>query len=171
MVTSYPTRTSPVLRGKWILESILDAPPPPPPPNVPPLDETRDHFREEPAGAVRKASRQSRLARVAIRAWIRWDFRSKISTRSGKYRTKEGDSPIDASGNLPDGTVIDGVAGLKKVLLARKDEFVEGLADKLLTYALGRGLEYYDQPAVRDIRRQAADERLPVFVAGPGDRE
>ena len=74
---------------------------------------------------------------------------------AGKYRAKEGDSPIDSSGSLPDGTKIDGVAGLKKLLLSRKDEFVEGFAANLLTYALGRGLEYYDQPVVRDIRRQA----------------
>jgi mono/diheme cytochrome c family protein len=154
MVTSYPTRTSPVLRGKWILESILNAPPPPPPPNVPALDETtstsarslRETFEKHRAN-VACASCHSRLDPLG--------FSLENFDAGGKYRSKEGDEAIDASGNLPDGTVIDGVAGLKKILLARKDEFVEGLADKLLTYALGRGLEYYDQPVVRDIRRQA----------------
>jgi hypothetical protein len=154
MVTSYPTRTSPVLRGKWILESILNAPPPPPPPNVPTLDETtstsakslRETFEKHRAN-VACASCHSRLDPLG--------FSLENFDAGGKYRSKEGDEPIDASGNLPDGTVIDGVAGLKKLLVARKDEFVEGLADKLLTYALGRGLEYYDQPVVRDIRRQA----------------
>jgi hypothetical protein len=154
MVTSYPTRTSPVLRGKWILESILNAPPPPPPPNVPALDETssttakslRETFEKHRAN-VACASCHSRLDPLG--------FSLENFDAGGKYRAKEGDSPIDASGNLPDGTVIDGVPGLKKILLARKDEFVEGLAGKLLTYALGRGLEFYDQPVVRDIRRQA----------------
>jgi hypothetical protein len=154
MVTSYPTRTSPVLRGKWILESILNAPPPPPPPNVPALDETtstsakslRETFEKHRAN-VACASCHSRLDPLG--------FSLENFDAGGKYRSKEGDEAIDASGNLPDGTVINGVAGLKKILLARKDEFVEGLADRLLTYALGRGLEYYDQPVVRDIRRQA----------------
>ncbi len=73
----------------------------------------------------------------------------------GKYRDKEGDSIIEASGSLPDGTVIDGPRGLKNVLLERKDEFVETFAEKLLTYALGRGLEDFDRPVVRDIRRRA----------------
>ncbi len=154
MVTSYPTRTSPVLRGKWILESILNAPPPPPPPNVPTLDETasttakslRETFEKHRAN-VACASCHSRLDPLG--------FSLENFDAVGKYRSKEGDSPIDATGNLPDGTVIDGVPGLKKIILGRKDEFVEGLADKLLTYALGRGLEYYDQPVVRDIRRQA----------------
>jgi hypothetical protein len=154
MVTSYPTRTSPVLRGKWILESILNAPPPPPPPNVPTLDETasttakslRETFEKHRANAA-CASCHSRLDPLG--------FSLENFDAGGKYRTKEGNDAIDASGNLPDGTLINGVPGLKKVLLARKDEFVEGLADKLLTYALGRGLEYYDQPVVRDIRRKA----------------
>jgi hypothetical protein len=154
MVTSYPTRTSPVLRGKWILESILNAPPPPPPPNVPTLDETasttakslRETFEKHRAN-VACASCHSRLDPLG--------FALENFDAVGKYRSKEGESPIDATGNLPDGTVIDGVPGLKKIILGRKDEFVEGLADKLLTYALGRGLEYYDQPVVRDIRWQA----------------
>jgi mono/diheme cytochrome c family protein len=154
MVTSYPTRTAPVLRGKWILESILNAPPPPPPPNVPTLDETasttakslRETFEKHRAN-VACASCHSRLDPLG--------FALENFDAVGKYRSKEGESPIDATGNLPDGTVIDGVPGLKKIILGRKDEFVEGLADKLLTYALGRGLEYYDQPVVRDIRRQA----------------
>jgi hypothetical protein len=154
MVTSYPTRTSPVLRGKWILESILNAPPPPPPPNVPPLDDSANTS----AKSLRETFEKHRATPACASCHSRLDplgFSLENFDAGGKYRTKEGDSPIDASGNLPDGTVIDGVPGLKKILLARKDEFVEGLADKLLTYALGRGLEYYDQPVVRDIRRQA----------------
>lgn len=154
MVTSYPTRTSPVLRGKWILESILNAPPPPPPPNVPPLDDAA----ATSAKSLRETFEKHRANPACASCHSRLDplgFSLENFDAGGKYRTKEGDSPIDASGNLPDGTVIDGVPGLKKILLSRKDEFVEGLADKLLTYALGRGLDYYDQPVVRDIRRQA----------------
>ena len=154
MVTSYPTRTSPVLRGKWILESILDAPSPPPPPNVPTLNDDaitsakslRETFEKHRAN-VACASCHTRLDPLG--------FSLENFDAAGKYRTKDGDGAIDASGNLPDGTEIDGVLGLKKLLLARKDEFVEGLASGLLTYALGRGLEYYDQPVIRDIRRQA----------------
>ena len=98
MVTSYPTRTSPVLRGKWILESILDAPPPPPPPNVPPLDDARQHFRQEPA---RDSSRSIAPIRPARRCHSRLDplgFSLENFDAVGKYRTKEGDAPIDASG-------------------------------------------------------------------------
>ena len=154
MVTSYPTRTSPVLRGKWILESILDAPPPPPPPNVPTLND--DSITS--AKSLRETFEKHRANVACAACHARLDplgFSLENFDAAGKYRTKDGDGAIDASGNLPDGTEIDGVVGLKKLLLARKGEFVEGLASGLLTYALGRGLEYYDQPVVRDIRRQA----------------
>ncbi len=155
MVTSYPTRTSPVLRGKWILESILDSPPPPPPPDVPPLDDAANNS----AKSLRETFAKHRANPACASCHARLDplgFSLENFDAAGKYRTQEGDGPIDASGNLPDGTAIDGVKGLKALLLSRKDEFVEGFASNLLTYALGRGLESYDQPVVRDIRRQAA---------------
>jgi hypothetical protein len=155
MVTSYPTRTSPVLRGKWILESILDAPPPPPPPNIPPLADTAN----DSAKSLRETFEKHRANPACASCHARLDplgFSLENFDAVGRYREKEGDSVVDASGNLPDGTEIDGIVGLKKLLLSRKDEFVEGFASNLLTYALGRGLEYYDQPVVRDIRRQAA---------------
>jgi hypothetical protein len=154
MVTSYPTRTSPVLRGKWILESILNAPPPPPPPNVPPLDDAAAIS----AKSLRETFEKHRANPACASCHARLDplgFSLENFDAAGKYRSKDGDGVIDSSGNLPDGTQIDGVVGLKKLLLARKDEFVEGLSSGLLTYALGRGLDYYDQPIVRDIRRQA----------------
>jgi hypothetical protein len=165
MVTSYPTRTSPVLRGKWILESILDAPPPPPPPNVPPLDDAANTS----AKSLRETFEKHRANPACASCHSRLDplgFSLENFDAVGKYRTKEGDSAIDSSGSLPDGTQIDGVVGLKKLLLSRKDEFVEGFASNLLTYALGRGLDYYDQPVVRDIRRQAAanDYRFSSLV-------
>jgi len=167
MVTSYPTRTSPVLRGKWILENILGAPPPPPPPNVPQLEENavgsakslREQLEKHRANAA-CASCHSRLDPLG--------FALENFDGVGRYRAEEGGSPIDASGSMSNGTKVTGPAGLKKVILDRKDEFVEVMAGKLLTYALGRGLEYYDQPALRQIRREmAADsDRFSSLVLG-----
>jgi len=165
MVTAYPTRTSPVLRGKWILESLLGAPPPPPPPDVPQLEEST-------AGSPKNLREQLEKHRANIACatcHVRMDplgFALENYDPVGKFRTKDGDVEIDASGSLPNGTNVTGPAGLKKVLLEHKDQFVECLADKLLTYALGRGLEYYDAPAVRQIRRDAArnDYRLSSLV-------
>ena len=167
MVTSYPTRTSPVLRGKWILESILDAPPPPPPPNIPPLADSAN----DSAKSLRETFEKHRANPACASCHARLDplgFSLENFDAVGRYRAEEGGSPVDASGNLPDGTAIDGIVGLKKLLLARRDEFVEGFASNLLTYALGRGLEYYDQPVVRTIRRQAAahDYRFSSIVLG-----
>lgn len=157
MVTSYPTRTSPVLRGKWVLENILGSPPPPPPPDVPPLSDDasisaknlRELLAKHRANAA-CASCHSRLDPLG--------FSLENFDAAGKYRSTEGGEPVEASGSLPDGTQIDGPRGLKDVVLARKDEFVECFAEKLLTYALGRGLEDYDRPAVREIRRRAAQD-------------
>ena len=154
MVTSYPTRTSPVLRGKWILENILGSPPPPPPPDVPPLSDDAAIS----AASLRELLAKHRANAVCASCHSRLDpigFSLENFDAVGKYRAKEGDTVIEASGSLPDGTLIDGPRGLKNVLLSRKDEFVETFAEKLLTYALGRGLEDYDRPVVRDIRRKA----------------
>jgi hypothetical protein len=155
LVTSYPTRTSPVLRGKWILESILGAPPPPPPPGVPVLDEAAVG---NPA-SLREVFAKHRANIACAVCHERLDplgFSLENFDATGKFRTKDGDSPIDASGSMPGGALIQGPAGLKHVLMDRKDEFVENVAGQLLTYALGRGLEYYDQPTVRDISRKTA---------------
>jgi hypothetical protein len=167
MVTSYPTRTSPVLRGKWILENILGSPPPPPPPNVPQLEEDatgsakslREQLEKHRANAA-CASCHSRLDPLG--------FALENFDGVGRYRAEEGGSPIDASGSMSNGATVTGPAGLKKVVLERKDEFVEVMAGKLLTYALGRGLEYYDQPALRQIRREMAanNDRFSSLVLG-----
>jgi hypothetical protein len=157
LVTSYPTRTSPVLRGKWILENILGSPPPPPPPNVPPLDDSA----ASSAKSLREQLEKHRANRACASCHARLDplgFSLEQYDAVGRFRAKEGGADIEASGSLPDGTAVDGPRGLKQVVLDRKDEFVECLASKMLTYALGRGLESYDQPAVRAIRRQAAAE-------------
>ncbi|MEI9813257.1 MAG: DUF1592 domain-containing protein [Acidobacteriota bacterium] len=154
MVTSYPTRTSPVLRGKWILENILGTPPPPPPPNVPPLSDDASIS----AKSMRELLEKHRANAVCASCHSRLDplgFALENFDAAGRYRATEEGQPIEASGSMPDGTQMDGSRGLRDVLLSRKDEFVECFAEKLLTYALGRGLEDYDRPVVRDIRRHA----------------
>ena len=170
MVTSYPTRTSPVLRGKWILENLLGAPPPPPPPDVPALADGA----ETSAGSLREALEQHRASPACAACHARLDplgFALEGFDAVGGHRTEDGGVPVEASGALPDGTLVDGPAGLRRVLLERRDEFVETLAARLLTYALGRGLESYDRPAVREIRRrtEAAGYRFSALVAATVD--
>ena len=154
-VTSYPTRTSPVLRGKWVLENVLGSPPPPPPPDVPALAESASQSPK----SLREQFEKHRANAMCASCHVRLDpmgFSLENYDAIGKYREKEGGVEIDASGKLPNGTTVNGPGDLKKVLLERKDQFVECLAEKLLTYALGRGLEYYDFPAVRQVRADAA---------------
>lgn len=154
MVTSYPTRTSPVLRGKWVLENILGSPPPPPPPDVPPLSDDA----QISAKSLRELLAKHRANAACASCHSRLDplgFSLENFDAAGKFRSTEGGEPVEASGSLPDGTQLDGPSGLKHVLLARRDEFVECFVEKLLTYALGRGLESYDRPTVREIRREA----------------
>ncbi len=165
MVTAYPTRTSPVLRGKWILDSLLGAPPPPPPPDVPALEESTAGSPKN----LREQLEKHRANAACATCHVRMDplgFALENYDPIGKYRTSEGGAEIDASGALPGGINVQGPDGLKKVLMLRKDQFVESLGDKLLTYALGRGLEYYDMPAVRQIRRvtAASDYRFSSLV-------
>ncbi len=156
-VTSYATRTSPVVRGKWLLENILGAPPPPPPPNVPELPE--DDAGGQPA-SVRERMEQHRRNPVCASCHNSIDplgFALENFDAIGKWRTTgEDGEPIDVSGTLPDGSAFVGPAELRDLLLSRREEFVSTATEKLLTYALGRGLEYYDAPAVRAILRDAA---------------
>ena len=166
MVTSYPTRTSPVLRGKWVLENLLGAPPPPPPPDVPALAAAA----ETSAGSLREALEQHRANPACAACHARLDplrFALENFDAVGAYRTEDDGVTVEASGALPDGTLVDGPGGLRRVLLDRRDEFVETLAASLLTYAIGRGLESYDRPAVREIRRrvEAADHRFSALVS------
>jgi len=156
-LTSYANRTSPVLRGKWILENILASPPPPPPPNVPPL---RDTDEKGKVLSMRERMAQHRASPVCASCHARMDplgLALENFDAVGRWRTlNEAGAPIDASGTLPDGTKFDGIAGLRGLLLRQPEEFVMTVAEKLLTYALGRRLEYYDAPAVRAIVRDAA---------------
>ena len=156
LLTSYPNRTSPVLRGKFVLENILGAPPPPPPPDVPALKDQADDGKPR---TVRQAMEQHRANPVCATCHSRMDplgFALDNFDAIGKWRTTEAGVPIDSSGVLPDGTRFHGPAELRKILLSHPEQFVNIVTENLLTYALGRGLEYYDQPAIRKMVREAA---------------
>ena len=156
-VSSYPTRTSPVIRGKWILENILNAPPPPPPPGVPNLDEEAVGN----TGSLRQQLEKHRANSVCASCHARMDplgFGLENYDAIGAWRTKDGKFPIDVAGTLPNGKSFKTPAQLKSILRADKDEFARCVTEKLLTYALGRGLERFDKPAVQSISRQLAAE-------------
>jgi hypothetical protein len=155
-VTSYGNRTSPVLRGKWLLEMILGTPPPPPPPDVPPLKEKGDSGRPM---SVRERLEQHRQNPACASCHVRMDplgFALENFDAIGKWRDAEDGVPIDASAGLPDGTKFEGVTGLRNLLLGRREQFAATVTEKLLTYALGREVEYFDMPAVRKIVRESA---------------
>jgi len=161
-VTSYPNRTSPTLRGKFILENLLGSPPPPPPPNVPSLKEDKD-VSQLP---MRQRMELHRTNPVCASCHARMDpLGFALENFDGLGRWRPG---VDASGVLPDGTTIDGPVGLRNVLLDKKEQFVETATERLLTYALGRGVEPFDMPAVRRIVRDSAasDYRWSSLVAG-----
>ena len=169
-LTSVANRTSPVQRGKWVLEVLLGSPPPPPPPNVPELEET-------------KAAAGGKLLSVRERME---EHRSNPACQSchdvidplgmalenfdvtGAWRIKDNGVAIDATGQLYDGTQMDGPAGLRQALLNRSDTFITSFTDSLMTYALGRRVEYYDGPALRAIAREAAQNgnRISSFIFG-----
>jgi mono/diheme cytochrome c family protein len=155
--TSRPNRTSPVIRGKWILENIFGAPPPPPLPNVPQLKEERDPAK---ILSMREQMAQHRANPVCASCHAQMDelgFALENFDAIGEWRDADAAGrPIDAAAKLPDGTTFTGPVGLRKVLLKHSDDFLTTLTEKLLTYALGRGLEAADAPAVRLIKREAA---------------
>ena len=154
-VTSNPTRTSPVKRGLYVLDQILGMPPPPPPADIPPLEQAAlaaagPGLREQLAAHVANptcAVCHNRLDPLGL-AFENFDA-------IGRWRTHDEDRPIDASGTLPGGVRIDGAADLKRILLERDEQFIENLSGTVLMYAIGRGLEPFDRPAVRQIARQA----------------
>jgi len=156
-ITSYATRTSPVVRGKWVLENLLSAPPPPPPPNVPALK-----TEAEATGktlSMREAMIRHRADPACAGCHARMDpigFALENFDAVGRWRDRDAGNPIDASGVLPDGTKFQGAAGLKKALLQHPDQFITTVAEKLLMYAIGRNIQYYDEPAVRAMVREAA---------------
>lgn len=169
-VTSYANRTSPTVRGKWLLENVLGTPPPPPPADVPSLKE--DNTRNGKILTMRERMEEHRANPACAVCHARMDplgFALENFDGIGKWRTvSEANTPIDASGVLPDGTKFDGPDGLRKILLSHPEQFATTVTERLLTYALGRGLEYYDEPAIRKITRDAAahDYRWSSLIVG-----
>ncbi|HWM61171.1 MAG TPA: DUF1592 domain-containing protein, partial [Rhizomicrobium sp.] len=159
-VTSYNNRTSVVLRGKWILENLLAAAPPPPPPLVPSLDDAKNGKKM----TVREQMELHRKNPVCASCHTKMDplgFSLENYDAVGAWRTGYAGSLVDASAVMPDGTKFDGPTGptgLQGILLSRKDQFVEAMTERLMTYALARGVESYDMPAVRAVRYQAAKD-------------
>jgi hypothetical protein len=154
LLTSHTTKTSPVLRGKWILDNLLNSPPPPPPPGIPPLDES-------PADGKKLTTRQQverhRNNPTCASCHSRMDplgFALESFDVMGRSRTRDEGGEIDASGKLPTGQTFTGPQGLKQLLLSHPDEFVNATLGRLLTYALGRELDVRDQPEIRRIMRQ-----------------
>jgi hypothetical protein len=170
VLTSVADRTSPVMRGKWVMEVLLGSPPPPPPPNVPTLEETgaaqngkrlsvRERMEEH-----RKSPACASCHRVIDPIGLALDG----FDATGRWRIKDNEVPVDAAGVLYDGTKIDGPAGLRDALLRHEDVFLQTFTENLMTYALGRRIEYYDMPTVRAIVRDARANnlRLSAFVLG-----
>jgi hypothetical protein len=168
LLTSHTTKTSPVLRGKWILDNLLNSPPPPPPANVPPLDESPVNGRKL---TTREQVERHRANPVCASCHNRIDplgFALENFDVTGRWRTKDDGGPIDASGKLSNGAAFSGPKGLRDLLLNRGDGFVHATVERLLTYALGRELDPRDQPAVREIMRNTEANRyrfLDVILA------
>ena len=167
-VTSYPNRTSPVLRGKWVLENVLGTPPPAPPADVPPLP---DRGEGGTPATVRELMEQHRANPVCAGCHAPMDplgFALENFDAIGRWRTTDARAPIDASGVLPNGAEFEGPSGLRTLLVNNPEQFVRTLTEKLLAYALGRGVEYYDYPTIRKITRDAAatDYRWSSIVLG-----
>jgi mono/diheme cytochrome c family protein len=169
MATSYPNRTSPVIRGKWILENVFGAPPPPPPPNVPELKDERDPRKVLPM-RERLAAHRANPACAGCHAQMdQLGFALENFDAIGEWRDMyPSGAKVDASAQLPDGSKFNGPAELRKVLLSHSDEFLTTMTEKLMVYALGRGLEAHDAPAVRKIKRDATREnyRFEALIHG-----
>jgi hypothetical protein len=152
LITSNPTRTSPVKRGKWVLDNLLNAPPPPPPPNVPELKERKDF-----PGTLRQRLERHRTDAVCASCHARMDpigFGLENFDGIGAWRTLDDDAPVDSKGKLASGETFTGAEELTLILAKEKrDQFVRCLTDKMLTYGLGRGLEYFDKCALDEIGR------------------
>ena len=161
-VTSNPTRTSPVKRGRWILEQFLGAPPPPPPPNVPELPSKSEDVS---TASLRKRMEVHRQNPSCANCHAKMDpigFALENYDAVGAYRTKDGAFDIDASGEFADGSKFSGPGDLKSIILAKREDFVRCLAEKMLTYALGRGLEYYDRPTIEKIVRSMPGQEYKI---------
>jgi hypothetical protein len=160
-VTSYPNRTSIVQRGKWVLENLLGSPPPPPPP-VPPLEPHGKDGKQ----TMRQAMEQHRANPVCASCHARMDpigFALENFDGVGAWRDKDNGATIDASGKLPGGAAFSGPAGLSHLLIEQhREQFISTFTEKLMIYALGRGVEAYDKPAMRAIMREAAQRQTTI---------
>ena len=167
-VTSYTTRTSPTVRGKFLLENILAAPVPAPPPNIPALEASVPEGKVVPVREMLEAHRKNAVCASCHSRMDPLGLSLENFDAIGQWRTTEADKPIDASGVLLDGTKVDGPVALRRALVAQKEQFVRTVTAKLMTYALGRGIEYYDEPAIRGIVRNAAasDYRWSAVIQG-----
>jgi hypothetical protein len=167
MVTSYPDRTAPVLRGVWILDNLLGMPPPPPPPNIPDLEPKSADGR---VLSIREQMEMHRQNPACAACHVRMDplgFAMEHFDAIGRWRTRSEGRPVDATAVFADGTPLDGVQGLRRFVLKHRDNYVHAFTSKLLTYALGRHVDYRDQPAIRKIVRDAAraDYRWSSLIA------
>jgi hypothetical protein len=167
-VTSYANRTSPVVRGKWVMEQILGVTAPPPPPNVPPLTENAENVKPK---SVRERLEQHRANEPCASCHKLMDpigFSLENFDAIGAWRVNDLGVRIEPQGQLYDGTKMNGPVALRNALLAHSDLFVRSFTSKLLTYALGRGVEYYDMPAVRSIEQESAKSnyRFSSLVMG-----
>jgi hypothetical protein len=167
-LTSNPSRTSPVKRGKWILENILGTPPPEPPANVPPLEATQ---KATPNATLREQMVLHRKDPVCASCHRMMDdlgFGFENFDAVGRWRDRENDRPIDAAGELPSGERFTGAAELIRILGQRREEFARALTRKMLVYALGRGLQYYDQCTVDRVVAELKQngDRFSVLIAG-----
>jgi hypothetical protein len=166
-VTSYATRTSPTIRGHWVLENIVGEPPPPAPPDIPTLeDNTVSSFL--PMRARLAAHRANPVCASCHDVIDPVGFSLENFDAVGRWRSAEGGQPVDASGGLADGSMFVGVAALERALLQRPEHFAGALTEKLLIYALGRGVEPFDAPAIRQILRRASTEdfRFSALILG-----
>jgi Protein of unknown function (DUF1592)/Protein of unknown function (DUF1588)/Protein of unknown function (DUF1585)/Protein of unknown function (DUF1587)/Protein of unknown function (DUF1595)/Cytochrome C oxidase, cbb3-type, subunit III len=167
-VTSHAERTSPVLRGKWVLDNLVGTPPAPPPPDIPALKENEEGSKPRTMREQMAEHRTQAICASCHKVMDPIGFALENFDAVGAWRTREAGGAIDASGELADGTKVDGVVTLRNALLSRPDVFVGTLTEKLLTYALGRGLDAHDMPVVRSIVRQSAarDYRFSSLVLG-----
>jgi mono/diheme cytochrome c family protein len=168
-VTSYANRTSPVVRGKWLMENVLGTPPPPPPPDVPLFEASAVKGKVLSVRERMEEHRKNPACATCHKLMDPLGFALENFDGVGRWRARgEGNLPIDASAVLPDGTKFEGIEGLREVLLGRSDLFVQTMTEKLMVYALGRGLEHYDAPAVRAIVRDAGrhDHRFSSLILG-----
>jgi uncharacterized protein DUF1588/uncharacterized protein DUF1592/uncharacterized protein DUF1585 len=170
MMTSVADRTSPVLRGKWVMEVLLASPPPPPPPNVPAFDETKG-VSEARLLSVRERMEQHRAnpqCNSCHRVIDPIGLALENFDVTGAWRIKDSGVPIDPAGTLYDGSPMSGPIGLRQALLKRSDVVITSFVQSLMTYAIGRRVEFYDMPAIRAIVRDAAknENRMSSFILG-----